>query len=192
MCGRVCVRNEKGRAQTLPLISAADQRFIIFLSTPLFSRSSSPPPPPPAWRPVRGVGCCSSRRLKRQMKPVVMWTLLHHFFHSSFIYFFNPRLILFQLLLFTPTNLTIPDRVALDYRSALWFLQPSTQTIPSSYRTPRPLLRCCVDMSFGIDSSGRHPIRMSYLCSSRQGADLLRCGGINASRCQLRCCSSLQ
>lgn len=148
-------------------------------------------PPPPVWRPVRGVGCCC-RRLKRQMKPVVMWTLLHHFFHSSFISFFNPRLILFQLLLFTPTNLTIPDRVALDYRSASWFLQPSTQTIPSSYRTPRPLLRCCVDMSFGIDSSGRHPIRMSYLCSSRQGADLLRCGGINASRCQLRCCSSLQ
>lgn len=73
-----------------------------------------------------------------------------------------------------------------------FFLQASTQTIPSSYRTPRPLLHCCADTSFGIDWSGRHPIRMSYSCSSRQGADLLRCGGINASRFRRRRCSSLQ
>lgn len=36
MCGRVRVRNEKGRAHTLPLISAATTVVIFFMSTLFF------------------------------------------------------------------------------------------------------------------------------------------------------------
>lgn len=53
MCGHVCARDEKGRAQTLPLISAADQHCLFFLHPNLFflfgSSSSSPPPPGALW-----------------------------------------------------------------------------------------------------------------------------------------------
>lgn len=141
--------------------------------------------------PVRGVGSCSCRRRSRRSRSLhysASFSVLHLSIYLFLTWgwfclsWFSSRP---QVQLFLTALLFIIDQC----RS---FYYCYTQTFPSSYRTQRPLLHCCADTSSGIDPFGRRPIRMSCVCSSRQGADLLRCGGINASRCQLHCRSSLQ